>query len=125
MAKCFISFGIINKKMLFPLIYIIISSLINIYGLNKENKEVFKFMSDFESILGELSSFFVGQIIKYRSITEKKNKNSKKQLILDFFFFFLINSFFMLIRYIPLFFMNIGKEVENDKYKDLLIIDAL
>ena len=91
MAKFFISLGIINKKMLIPLIYIILYSLVNIYDLSVEYDEIFEFMTRFGVIIGELSSFFIGQIIKYRSIDvekKKRKKKSKKQLILDFFFFF-------------------------------------
>ena len=128
MAKFFISLGIINKKMLIPLIYIILYSLVNIYDLSVEYDEIFEFMGRFGVILGELSSFFVGQIIKYRTIKVKKKqkkKKSKKQLILDFFFLFLINTFFMLMAFIPLFFLKKDKEEEGDKYRDFFIIDAL
>ena len=45
--------------------------------MNIENKEVFIFIDGFGFSLGELSSFFVGQIIKYRRIGLKKKKNLK------------------------------------------------
>ena len=58
--------------MLFPLIYIIFQSLVNIYILKVKYDEIFEFIDRLSVILGKLSSFFVGQIIKYRSVAEKK-----------------------------------------------------
>ena len=126
MSKFFISLGITNKKMLFPLIYIILYIFVNIYNnnINIENNEVFIFIDGFGFSLGELSSFFVGQIIKYRRICLKKKKKSKKQLILDYLYLFLINFAFTLMRLISLFFIKKEKEEDTDNY-DLLINDAL
>ena len=59
MEKFFISIGIINKKMLFTLIYIILYSLVHIYDLKVEYDEIFEFIDGFGSSLGELFSFFV------------------------------------------------------------------
>ena len=58
----------------------ILYSFVHIYhnNMNIENKEVFIFIDGFGFSLGELSSFFVGQIIKYRRIGLKKKKKSKK-----------------------------------------------
>ena len=85
MAKFIISIGIINKKMLFPLIYFIIYIFVNIYNLNVEYNEVSIFIDGFGFSLGEVSAFFIGQIIKYKRIDTKK-KRIKKKFILDHFF---------------------------------------
>ena len=89
MAKFIISLGMINKKLLFPLIYFIIYIFVNIYNnnVNIENNEVFIFIDGFGFSLGEISAFFVGQIIKYKRIDTKKKK-IKKKFFLDYFFLF-------------------------------------
>ena len=125
MAKCFISFGIINKKMLFPLIYIILYFFVNIYNLNVEYNEVSAFLDGFGYSLGELSTFFIGEIIKYRRNVIKKKKKARKKLILDYFFLFLIALFYTLMRFIPLYFLKKDKDQDADTYKDLLTNNAL
>ena len=77
MAKFIISLGMINKKLLFPLIYFIIYIFVNIFNLSVDYNEVSVFLDGFGFSLGELSSFFVGQIIKCRRIGLKKKKNLK------------------------------------------------
>ncbi len=74
MANFFISVGIINKKMIFPLIYLILYFFVNIYHLYVGYNEVSEFLDGFGYSLGELSTFFIGVIIKYRRIVIKKKK---------------------------------------------------
>ena len=127
MAKFIISLGVINKKMLFPLIYIIIHFAINIYELYVEYNEVPIFIMGFGFSLGELLTFFVAQIFKYRRIGIKKKKTPMKQYIIDYFFLFLINLCYHIIELAPFYFIkSSGKDEEEEaaKYKDLFINDA-
>ena len=98
MANFIISLGVINKKMLFPLIYIIIHFAINIYDLYVEYNEVSLFIMGFCFSLGEILTFFVAQIYKYRRIGIKKKKTPMKQYIVDYSFLFLINLCYQIIR---------------------------
>ena len=57
MTKFIIAFGVVNKKMLFPLLYIIVVSLINIYNSSLKYNEVFLFIVGFGFSLGQLLTF--------------------------------------------------------------------
>ena len=124
MAKFIISLGMINKKLLFPLIYFIIYIFVHIFNLSVDYNEVSVFLDGFGFSLGEISAFFVGQIIKYKRIDTKKKK-IKKKFFLDYFFLFLINVFYMLMRFSPFFFLKKDKDDDTNAYKDLLTNDAL
>ena len=52
MAKFIISFGVVNKKMLFPLMYIIVICFINIFNYSFNYNEVFLFIVGFGFSLG-------------------------------------------------------------------------
>ena len=128
MAKFIISLGVINKKMLFPLIYIIIHFAINIYALYVEYNEVSLFIMGFGFSLGELLTFFVAQIFKYRRIGIKKKKTPMKQYIIDYFFLFVISLSYQIIRLAPFYFIKSSRKDEEEeaaKYKDLFINDAI
>jgi len=124
MANFIISVGTINKKLLFPLIYFIISIFVNVFNLSVEYNEVSEFLDGFGFSLGEIFSFFIGQIIKYKRIDPKKKK-IKKKFFLDYFFLFLISAFYLIMGFTPFFFLKNDKNDDTNVYKDLLIIDAI
>ena len=128
MANFIISLGTINKKMLYPLIYIIIHFAINIYDLYLEYNEVSLFIDGFGYSLGEILTFFVAQIYKYKRVAVKKKKTPLKQYIKDYFFLFLINLCYQIIILSPFYLIknsNKNEEEEAAKYKQLFINDAI
>ena len=74
MAKFFISLGIINKKMLFLLVYIGLVIFINIYSLTFEYNEVSLLIAGLGYSVGELFIFFISLRFKYKRIISKKKK---------------------------------------------------
>ena len=131
MADFIISLGDINKKLLIPLIYIIIYIIINFYSCSNESNEVTLFLQGLGFSIGQILSYPVGNIINYRSINEKKNKNTLIQYIKNYFILFLIDCFYMINNLIPFYFVgentNEGEKMdeENHSVEDLFINDAL
>ena len=77
MAKFIISLGMINKNLLFPLVCFVIYIFVNIFNLSVDYNEVSVFLDGFGFSLGEIPSFFVGHIIKYKRIDTNKKKIKK------------------------------------------------
>ena len=96
MAEFVISLGNINKKLLIPLIYIIIYIIIQIFYLYNEYNEVSLYIQGFGLSIGQILTYFIGNIIKYRSINEKKNKRSLIKSIKDYLILFFIDCFYMI-----------------------------
>ena len=124
MAKFFISLGIINKKMLFLLVYIGLVIFINIYNLSFKYNEVSLFIDGLGFSLGECLTFVVNRIFKYNRISTKKKKVSLKQYLKDYSILFVINTFFMIHRLLPFYFLKNDEENKN-KHRDLFINDSL
>ena len=78
MATFIIKLGTINKKMIVMLIYILLNIFVNIYFLNVDYNEVTLFIDGFGYSLGEVSTFFISQIFRYRKTSNKKKKNMKQ-----------------------------------------------
>ena len=124
MTNFIISFGTINKKMLIPLIYIILYIFYNIYNFSIEYNEVSLFIDGIGFSVGELLIFFIAQFIKYRRNSKKKKKLFNKQYIKDYLILFLINIFYMIMRLMPFYFLT-QDETDAGKYKELYINDSL
>ena len=124
MTNFIISFGTINKKMLIPLIYIILYIFYNIYNFSIEYNEVSLFIDGIGFSVGELLIFFIAQFIKYRRNSKKKKKLFNKQYIKDYLILFLINIFYMIMRLMPFYFLT-QDETDAGKYKELFINDSL
>ena len=124
MAKFFISLGIINKKMLFLLVYIGLIIFLNIYSLSFKYNEVSLFIMGLGFSLGECLTFVVNRIFKYNRISTKKKKVSLKQYLKDYSILFVINTFFMIHRLLPFYFLKNDEENKN-KHRDLFINDSL
>ena len=125
MAKFIISFGVVNKKMLFPLIYIIVVCFINIFNYSFNYNEVFLFIVGFGFSLGQLSTFFLNHAFKYKRISVKKKKVSLKQYFKDYFILFIIDVLFMLHRLTPFYFLKKEKDENIYKYREMYINDSL
>ena len=124
MAKFFISLGIINKKMLFLLVYVGLVIFINIYSLSFKYNEVSLFIDGLGFSLGECLTFVVNRIFKYNRISTKKKKVSLKQYLKDYSILFVINTFFLIYRLLPFYFLKNDEENKN-KHRDLFINDSL
>ena len=127
MSNFIISLGIINKKLLIPIIYIIIYFFVHFINQNAEYNEVYVFLDGFGYSLGELSSFFVAQFLKYRRIGyKKKQKTLVRQYFKDYFILLLILLFYMIMKLLPFYlfpFSSLSDEEneEKNKYKVLLL----
>ena len=124
MAKFFISLGTTNKKMLFLLVYIGLVIFINIYNLSFKYNEVSLFIVGLGFSLGECLTFVVNRIFKYNRISTKKKKVSLKQYLKDYSILFVINTFFLIYRLLPFYFLKNDEENKN-KHRDLFINDSL
>ena len=129
MSNFFISLGVINKKMLFPLIYIIIHILINIFeNVNFKINELSLCIGSFGVSIGEISTFFVAQKYRYNRISKEKKKTPLKQYVVDYFFLFLISLSYHLINLSPYYFIESDDEQEKEeasKFDELFIIDVI
>ena len=129
MANFFISLGVINKKMLLPLIYIIIQILINIFEyVYFEINEASLCIGSFGISIGEISTFFVAQKFRYNRISIKKKKTFKKHYVVDYFFLFLIALSYQLIKLSPFYFIKSDDEQEKEeasKFNGLFINEVI
>ena len=124
MAKFFITLGVVNKKMLFLLVNIGLIIFINIYNSSFKYNEVSLFLVGLGFSLGECLTFIVNQLFKYKRISIKKKKVSLKQYLKDYSILFVINTFFMIHRLLPFYFLKSNAENKN-QHRDLFINDSL
>ena len=124
MSNFIIKLGTINKKMIIMLIYIILFISINIYSLYFEYNEVFLFIDGFGYSLGEISTFFIAQIFRYRRISNKKKKTIMKHYFKDYSILFAISVLYMILRLLPFYILKTD-EKDKDKYKDLFLNESL
>ena len=128
MSNFFISLGVVNKKLLFPLVYIICIISYDIYSLTFEYNEVSLLIAGLGYSVGELFIFFISLRFKYKRIISKKKKVPIKNYIKDYLILFFINAFFMFQRLMPFYILNSTEENENDdktKYMELFINNSL
>ena len=115
-AHFIISLGVINKKMLFPLVYILVIIIRNIFGLFYLHNEASLFLDGFGFSTGELLVFFLSKIFNYRrTLIKKKKKMPMKQYIKDYSILFFINTFFMFYKLIPFYI------VKDNKYENIVL----
>ena len=98
MAKFIFSFGIIDIKSFLPLIYAISYICLNIYknyGL-KDSDLATSYLFNFGISIGQVSTYFIGRIIKYKSKTTEKNKRPFVHYLKDYLILFVISTFFMI-----------------------------
>ena len=133
MTNFIFSLGLINKKLLLPLTYTILYLCINIYYIYVENNEVTLFIEYFGFAIGQISTFFVSNTIKYIRINKKEKKINIKNYIKDFFILYLIDILFIVYRLLPYhFYSDINsnelkeeKDLENKSSMKLFIIDGI
>ena len=129
MAKFIFSLGAINKILLYPVAFIIIFALIQIYyAIRKHDGVVPWFLEGFGTSTGEIMSFFLGQAFNYKKITNKKQKRNIKNYFFDFIFIFIFST---TIRFVGLMAYDMFKLKENnlngegDVYANLYLNDGM
>ena len=86
-----ISIGLINKKLLYPLIYLITFALLNIFWSFYESNLVTLAIESFGTSIGQILTVFLNIKFKYKF---KKNDTIKHKYFKDFSIQFLINVIF-------------------------------
>ena len=123
MANFIFSLGIIDKRLLLPLIYIIFNICLNIFYNFTEYNEVTLFLEGFGYSIGQILIIFIGCAFKYNRIRPKKEKKSIKEFIKNFSFLFLINAIYVVNELLPYF--ALGDKEEEDSSRELFINDAM
>ena len=123
MANFIFSLGKIDKKLLFPLIYIILYICLNIFYNYTEYSVVTLFLEGFGFSIGQMLTIFVGCAFKYNRIRTKKKNEPILEFIKNYFFLFVIDAVYMLSNLLPYF--AFGDEEEEDSSRELFINDAI
>ena len=93
MVKCIFSLGIINKKLIAPLLTTISYAINALYFKYFPGDDVDQYFYNFGVSIGELIIFFIPYIFKYRNYYKNKNAKKKKctkNNIFDYFFLILL-----------------------------------
>ena len=112
-----ISIGMINKKLLYPLIYLITYAPLIIYWSHNETNIITIAIDSFGASIGQILSVFIKFKFRYKL---KKNNKIEHNYFKDFFIQFLINIVF-LISYI--FGANIEKQGKETNYVNKFYIN--
>ena len=123
MANFIFSLGKIDKKLLFPLIYIILYICLNIFYNYTEYSVITLFLEGFGFSIGQMLTIFVGCAFKYNRIRTKKKNEPILEFIKNYFFLFVIDAVYMLSNLLPYF--AFGDEEEEDSSRELFINDAI
>lgn len=65
MANFIFSLGITSKKLLLPLIYIIVYALMNIYYFYNVDNLVVLYLDGFGFSIGQILTYFISNLIRY------------------------------------------------------------
>ena len=123
MANFIFSIGTINKKLLIPLIYIILYICLNIYYIYSGYEIASFYIQNFGLCIGQIMTYFAGRLIRYQS-ESRLSKIIIKHHKRDYVFLFLVCSFYML-SYIANYYIEDDEEEETDSYRELFINDAI
>ena len=124
MSGFIISLGLINKKLYFPIIYIIIKIITNICWIYVDYNLVSLYISTIGISAGQISSFLVSKLMKYHKISPKKKEKVNKQYIKDYLFLFLILLAYNLTNITHVYF-GYDEEKPENSYTELYINDAI
>ena len=94
MSKCIFSLGIIDKKLIIPLLEIIIYMIYFIYESFDPSDKINILFFYFGNSIGEMITFYIPYIFKYENNYKTKNKKQKKctkNNIIDYFFLLLFH----------------------------------
>ena len=118
MSKFIFSLGAINKKLIYPIIFIIAYSLIQIYYCFRTDSVVAWYLEGCGNSIGQILSFFVSNAVNYKKQTQKKLKRKIKNIFIDYIFIYLINAFFRVIGLLSYNMFEI-KDKENNEVSDI------
>ena len=118
MSNFIFKLGIIDKKLLLPVVYIIVYSLLFIYWDSKEYKEVAFYLKCFGYSIGLLLTIFVNIAFKYKSY-KHRTKNNDKKYIKYYSILFLIYIFYCSSEI-----FSLHTEEKNESLKVLYINDS-
>ena len=116
-----ISIGLINKKLLYPLIYLITFALLNIFWSFFESNLVTLAIESFGTSIGQILTVFLNIKFKYKF---KKNDTIKHKYFKDFSIQFLINVIFSISSLFGSYLEKVD-EKENNNVNKFYINDAL
>ena len=117
-----ISLGIIDKRLLFPLAYIIVNICVNIYWEYQEYNIVSFFIESFGYSIGQMLGIILSKVFKYRRVVKHK-KTLEKNYFKDFFFLSLFNAFYFLSEFFETYYENYIEE--DEVIIELYINDAI
>ena len=90
MKEFFISFGLIDKKLIWPFFYALVQIIEDlILKSNLKNKQ-FPLIAYIENSFGQMSIMFIPKIFGYKNKNAKEKKCSKKNIKYFFFSYYLI-----------------------------------
>ena len=121
MSKFIFSLGKIDRKLILPLIHIILVSLVFLYETKREQNMATLFFEYLSLAIGEIMTFFISIAFKYKRVSYKKKKTDKNYLK-DFSIFFIIDFIFVLTY---LFFLLSLKDEETDLFRNIYINDTI
>ena len=120
MENCIFQLGTINKKLLLPLIYIIIYICINIFWNYTEYNEFIFYLEGVGFSVGQMITYLIGNAWKYHYVSRKSTRNKTKNYFKNYSILFLIDSFYMISNLFSLYY-----EIDEEKSRQLYINDGL
>ena len=128
MSGFIFTLGKIDKKLIIPLIYLLIYIFIDLFDKEQYSNITAIYIEKYGNSLGEILVYFISIIVKYAFKKKLTRKSGKQNYLKDFGILFLIAAFYKLNDLLPYSLNKFNKD--NDKYKDdnskvLLVNDAL
>ena len=129
MRECIISLGLVNKKLLIPIIYIILYCFVNIYenhiadDSGEYGLAIF-YIEGFGMKIAEVKIFFIANKFRYSSYQKKVNKIQQQNYLKDFSILFLLNVIYMADELSP-FYLKQEDEKKDDSSRELYLNYAI
>ena len=121
MANFIISIGLIDKKIYFPLIYIVVYIGIHIFWSFQDSNKVFFYLEGFGESLALTSIFIISKTFKYQNRDYNIKDKSKSKYLRDHFILFLID---LLVR-VAMFLQDFPIFNKKEKPKELYVTNGL
>ena len=122
MAKFFFSVGLLNKKLLLPLMYIILYTFIFIFWHYYDYNDATFFIENFGTSIGQILSYFLSLLFRYRKSSRKKKKVHNKKYIKNYLILLLIDILYIISNLLSNF---LKSNEEKDSSRKLYINDAI
>ena len=119
MENCIFQLGTINKKLLLPLIYIIIYICINIFWNYTEYDELIFYLEGVGFSVGQMITYLLGNAWKYRYVS-RKSIRKKSKIFKNYSILFLIDSFYMISNLFSLYYVG-----DEENSRELYINDGI